>query len=442
MSVEKLKARIDNMNFAHKANREYFRRIRIRDYLPGQAIYTLGDYPAQVYSAVTDYDRDLVKGMAEAGVDLIQLHEDWNDACRLYGADKFTSSDPKGTREFIDLCHSYGIKVIAYVSTGYFHEGDPDFREEFANSKTDILASNYYKYRKCDHGHPVWREYITEKTLLSMDTYGFDGIFNDWGYSKFDWSLGDCVLPEGAYDAELEDALGEIYSQIKRRGGIYKLHCDRNNAPPCKDRVYDYLWIGEGVKNSKVGIGKDYRPYVVPCLDLYYSGGRSPEVFYAYTIPFMQFPLLKTGRIIEGNNLDLPNVTYYGGGEEEFYRKVRDYNREHPDGPYVRSLWSPIPDDPNEFPMWEKYSKLYHPMVSENSVAFIELCDSEEILSKLDADIYASMFVNEDIYLVLSNLSGKAYELKLQSKWRDRVSGIVSDTFTVENERILFLIKE
>ncbi len=193
MSVEKLKARIDNMNFDHKANREYFKRIRIRDYLPGQAIYTLGDYPAQVYSAVTDYDRELVKSMAEAGVDLIQLHEDWKDACRLYGADKFTFSDP--------------------------------------------------------------------------------------------------------------------------------------------------------------------------------------------------------------------------------------------DGPY-------------EFPMWEKYSKLYHPMVSENSVAFIELRDSEEILSKLDADIYASMFANEDVYLVLSNLSGKPYELKLQSKWRDRVSGIVSDTFTVENERILFLIKE
>jgi len=442
MSVEKMRKRINNVNSAEQGNREYFRRVRIRDYLPGQAIYNLGDYPARVYSAVTDYDRELIRSMAEAGVDLIQLHEEWNDACRLYGADKFSSSDPEGTREFIDLCHSYGIKVIAYVSSGYFHEPDPDFKEEYATSSTDILASNYYKYRKCNHGHPEWRSYITEKTFLAMDTYGFDGIFNDWGYSNFDWSLGDCVLPEGAYDAELEDALGEIYSGVKKRGGIYKLHCDRNNTPPCKDRVYDYLWIGEGVKNSKIGIGKDYRPYVVPCLDLYYSEGRSPEMFYACTIPFLQFPLLKTGRIMQGNNLDLPNVTYYGGVEEEFFRKVHEHNLAHPNGPYVRSLWSPIPDDPEEFPMWEKFSRLYHPMVTENSLAYIELRSCDEILSPLSNGIYASMFVNEETYLVVSNLSGKPYTLDLKTSWRDRVSGSSSTSFNIEDGRILFLIKE
>ena len=41
---------------------------------------------------------------------------------------------------------------------------------------------------------------------------------------------------------------------------IYKLHADRNNQPPCHDRVYDYLWIGEAVSQSEdsVGVGKDY----------------------------------------------------------------------------------------------------------------------------------------------------------------------------------------
>ena len=113
MSVEKLRGRIDNINRAEQANRKYFRRIRINDYLYGQAIYTLGDYPARVYTAVTDYDRELIKSMDDAGVRLIQLHEDWNDCCRLYGADKFSSSDPDGTREFVELCHSHNIKVIS-----------------------------------------------------------------------------------------------------------------------------------------------------------------------------------------------------------------------------------------------------------------------------------------------------------------------------------------
>ena len=54
-------------------------------------------------------------------------------------------------------------------------------------------------------------------------------------------------------------------------------------------------------------------------------------------------------------------------------------------------------------------------MVTENSLAYIELRDCAEILSPIENDVYASMFVNEDVYLVLSNLTGKPYELKLAS---------------------------
>lgn len=442
---EQLRKRIENINKAVHSNRKYYRRIRIRDYLAGQAIYTLGDYPARVHTAVTDYDRALIRKMADAGVQMIQLHEDWNDCCRLYGADKFSSSDPEGTKAFVALCHELGIKVIAYVSTGYFHEKDPDFREEYTVSKTDALASLYFKYRKCNLGHPVWRNYITEKTLSAMDTYCFDGIYNDWGYCNYNWELGNCVLPEDAYDPELEDALGEIYSKIKQRGGVYKLHCDLNNAPPCKDRVYDYLWIGEGMKGSEIGIGKDYYPYVVPCQDLRHETKRSVDAFYAYTIPFMQFPLLKTGRIIRGNNLDIPGVTYYdkpGKGLGEFYRRVREYNSEHPEGPYVYSHWSNIPDDPEDFKTWEKYFALYQPMVAENSVAYLELSECDEILSPLNHQIIASMFVNEEIYLVISNLSDAPYHLQLKEPWQDRVSGVVASEFAIKKEQILFLKKE
>ncbi len=445
MVVEQLKKRIANINKSEETNRKYYQRIRIRDYLAGQAIYTLGDYPARVYTAPTDYDRALVKKLADSGVQMIQLHEDWNDCCRLYGADKFSSSDPDGTRAFVELCHAHGIKVIAYVSTGYFHEKDPDFREEYTVSKTDALASLYFKYRKCDHGHPVWRNYITEKTLNAMDTYGFDGIYNDWGYSNYNWDLGNCVIPEGFYDPELEDALGEIYSKIHQRGGIYKLHCDLNNKPPCKDRVYDYLWIGEGMKDSKIGVGKDYYPYVVPCQDLKYEKDRSIDAFYAYTIPFMQFPLLKIGRIIHGNNLDIPGVTYYdkpGKGLGNFYRRVQEYNAAHPDGPYVYSHWSNIPDDPEDFPTWAKYFALYKPMVTENSVAYLELSECDEILSPIGDRIIASMFVNEETYLVLSNLSDASYQLKLKERWKNRQSGEIASEFTVEKEQILFLEKE
>ena len=59
------RARIDNIKNAEKGNHTYLRRIRIQDYLSGQAIYGLGDYPAKVSARPTDYDRALIKKLAE-----------------------------------------------------------------------------------------------------------------------------------------------------------------------------------------------------------------------------------------------------------------------------------------------------------------------------------------------------------------------------------------
>ena len=43
MNIEQQQARIDNIHAAEAGNRQYLRRIRVRDYLAGQAIYNLGE---------------------------------------------------------------------------------------------------------------------------------------------------------------------------------------------------------------------------------------------------------------------------------------------------------------------------------------------------------------------------------------------------------------
>ena len=433
---QNMQNRINNIRAAEQGNKQYCRRIRIHDYLAGQAIYNLGDYPARISAAPTDYDRELIPRLAASGVKLIQVHEDWNDAVRLYGADKFNAVDRQGMKDFVALCHSHGIKVIAYVSSGYFQETDPDFREEFTAS-SEALGMNYFKYRKGNHGNAAWRDYIIPKTIYVMEEYGFDGIFNDWGYDAYSVQGG---IPE--YDADLEDLLSILYSEVKKRGGIYKMHCDRNNQPPCRDKVYDYLWIGEWVENSPVGTGKDYVPYVVPCQDRHRSDAEHLESYLAKTIPFLQFPLLKTGRPIRGKNVDLPNVTYYGGDEQNFYRQVGEYMDEHPNGPFVYSLWSSIPDDTDEFEIWTKYFKLYEPMVTENSLVYIDLRECEEICSTLPQEVSASMFVNEGMYLAVTNQGTAPYELKLQSNWQDRITGQITDTFLIAPGQLLMLAKK
>jgi hypothetical protein len=129
------------------------------------------------------------------------------------------------------------------------------------------------------------------------------------------------------------------------------------------------------------------------------------------------------------------------GGGYKFQKAVYDYNKEHPDGPYVHSRWSAIPDDERDYPTWCKYMKLYKPMVEENTIAYIGLTDSDAILSPIPQNVNISMFVSHENYLVAGNLSGEDYELVLKEKWTDRESGITSDRFTVKNNRIIFLKK-
>ena len=453
-TFEEQRKRIENIRAAEENNKKYYRRTRIYDYMPGQAVYNLGDYPARFSIAPTDYDRKLLREMAEGGVELIQLHEEWNDSVRHLGADKFSSFDPKGLHEFVDLVHSYGIKIIPYVSTGFIHVYDPDFRDDFVRSDCYCINGMHFKYIMCDPGSAAWRSYLLPRAFAILDEYGFDGMYNDMGYD------GKALAHRAARAAgmseedirampispapDIEDLLATIYSEIHRRGGVYKVHADGKLTPPSRDKVCDYLWIGEGIK-LKPGLGKDAPCYVVPCPDYGHCEDSAYEQHFARCIPFLQFPLLTKGRPLMGKRID-EDIPYYknpkgGFSEYEYNRKIKEYMKEHPNGPYVYSLWSPIPDDPHNFDLWYHYLALYRPMVKENSVAFIELRDCADFLTPIPDDVYASMFVNEERYLAVSNFTGKNYTFTLTEKWRDRETGKVSDTFTVKNNAIIFLVK-
>lgn len=445
LTLAEHRARIDNINLAEKNNKKYYSRKRIHDYLPGQAIYNLGDYPSPFSMAPTEYDEQLVADLAKNGVKLIQIHEEWNDAIRHLGADKFTAHDPKGLDAFIELCHKHGIKIIPYISTGYFHWHDPDWRDEFIRYDYR-LSQAHYDYQHCYAGSPEWREYLIPRTFAALDRHDFDGIYNDIGRDgskDYDWAaIAEGAYVEQEYDPELEDLLSTIYGEVKRRGGIYKVHADYNFAPPVKDRVYDYLWIGEGVKNSQIGIGKEHPDFVVPCPDFSRNVSGGLDFHFAKTVPFLQFPLLARGRPMAGGRIT-EDIPYYGnqdaGGYYDFFRRAGEYAKAHPNGPHIYSEWSAIPPVNDEYPIWCKYLALYQPMVTENSVAYIELRECADILSPIPDAVYASMFVNEDRYLVVSNFTGKDYELKLATPWTNRETGVALDTFTVKNESIIFL---
>ena len=47
LTLEKERSRLSNILYAEKNAQKYMRRVRIHDYIPGQAVYNLGEYPAR-----------------------------------------------------------------------------------------------------------------------------------------------------------------------------------------------------------------------------------------------------------------------------------------------------------------------------------------------------------------------------------------------------------
>ena len=74
-------------------------------------------------------------------------------------------------------------------------------------------------------------------------------------------------------------------------------------------------------------------------------------------------------------------------------------------------------------------------------VAGEEAGELDEILSEIPKRVYASMFVNDETYFAVSNLTGEKYTLKLKGMWKNRETGEVSDSFDIENDGLLLLIK-
>ena len=130
-SLESQRARIENIRFAEQNAAGCSRKERIRNYMPGQVTYSLGDYPQPISAMPTEYDHQLLRTLAERGVEMIQVHEEWNDAMLLYGADKYTPQDPEGMKRFVELCHENGIRIIPYISSGYLQPKAADFQEAF-----------------------------------------------------------------------------------------------------------------------------------------------------------------------------------------------------------------------------------------------------------------------------------------------------------------------
>jgi Domain of unknown function (DUF6259) len=414
-SSEEQRQRFKNIALCERSIHSYLRKHLITTYLPGQCTYNLGEYPSKKPWDIGEWDIEELDRLQAAGIGLIQLHEEWNDSQRLFGANKYSPVNPKGFREFLDLAHQRGMKVIVYVSSGFFERRDPEFRREWARDQD--LVELFYQYARCSPASPSWRAYICKQFVRIMEEYGVDGIYNDLGYVPLAGNphpaTKDEVLafPESnKQDGALGDLLALLYQEAKGCGGVVKVHCGATDRPLTEFKVYDYLWIGEEVASSDLlrMAAKDYSPYVVPCLDMSRAKIANEDEPYLQSIPYMQFPLLLAGKPFTGERGQVEGIQYVPETEDfwtHHCREIWKFYQAHPKGPYSYGWWDSVPGRPAARSTHAKWLRQYTPMVEEGTWAWLEIRHTQFIRDRLPSDVVMSIFANRYLHLVFANYS-------------------------------------
>ncbi len=449
MNTEYHRRRLQNLRDVNGAVTSCMAEHRIGDYLAGQVIYNLGEYPNPFSIAPTEYDEALLQEFADHGVGLIQLHEEWTDSQRVLGADKFSSHDEPGLADFISLVHSFGMKIILYASTGFFEATDPDFDPAWAHPDTHLVEI-YFDYARCSPASPGWRAYLLPHLDRIMDEYGIDGLYDDVGYDPphlHDPPLPDDISPgpeTPQCHSAFHDLLGLVSDMVHKRGGVFKVHVGGATSRGLTNDIYDYLWVGEGVQNIAELREKTrvYSPYVVPALDMSRAHINNEDDLYLHSVPYMQFPLRVDGRPVTGERALADNVTY-PRGEDCFWtchhRAVHEYYTQHPDAPPMYGWWDSCPGRAGARERWFHHFDLYRPMVAEGSRVRIDITATTIFDQPIPDTVTASLFVNDTMYLVLANYGDSSVTLNSPWTWQNRETGDIRQPIQLPPHTLLYL---
>ncbi len=422
-TAEDHRKRLENIARCTRAIRSSMREHFVTDYRPGQCCYNLGEYPSTKPWVVDEYDAQELDRLRDEGIQVIQVFDDWNDSLRLFGGDKYSAVNPSGYHKFIELAHARGMKVLTYTSTCFIQRSDPDFKQEWSR-EGDFLQVGYWDMARCSPASPGWRAFVMQKFARIMEEYGTDGIYVDGGYLSNQHAYKGTmpVAPDeivafdetAEHDGAFTDMLALIYADVKRRGGILKLHVNAAEKPQSRGLdTYDYLWVGEGVKEADTlrETVKNYEPYLVPCLDMGFTSLESENEPYLHSIPYLQFPVSMGGRIFTGERGFVPGITY----KDDFWMtRCRDAWKQYQEDPtklHTYSAWDEVPGSPKTRETHARWLKQYLPLVEEGTKAWLEIGDSDLFAAPLPAGVVASAFANRELHLVLANYSREAVEI-------------------------------
>lgn len=431
--------------------RDCLRSHLVTNYLPGQCCYNLGEYPALRPWDPGEEDEAELDRLVALGIEIVQVFDDWNDSLRLFGGDKYSAVNPDGYRRFLAMARRRGLKVLTYVSACFLERAHPAFDPAWSRPG-DVLRVGYWDMARSSPASPGWRAFVLSRIARVIDEWGSDGIYVDGGYLMNRHDAKRAMPPAAdeiaafaetpEEDGAFADLLALVYAEVKRRGGILKLHVDGVDKPRTDLVTYDYLWVGEGVKSAD-GMReavKNHPPYVVPCLDMGFTSLESIDEPYLHSIPYLQFPVAFGGRIFTGARGFVPGVAY----QDDFWlKRCRDARAIHEQDPaalHTYSAWDEVPGSPRTRERFGAWLARYRPLVEEGTRAWLEIRDSALFAAPLPAGVVASAFANRRMRLVLANHGRTPADVVTADAWlRDDAPGPAATRFTIPPRALLIL---
>jgi hypothetical protein len=383
-SAAEHRARLEHIRLCERSIRACRRRHLVTSYIPGQHVYSLR---GEGFTPSEEDNRELSQLAAE-GVGLIQIwSEFWNNCWG--GGPMYSARNQAGLQRLIEMVHAHGMRIIPYTSSNFFERTDPHFSPTWSGQVQLDLVEQDFHLAHCSPGSPGWRAHLLSAMIGILDRYDFDGLYNDMGYHRpadiISWQRYYSAEPRMAEedvipfdqsadpDGAAADMLALIYSEVKRRGGVYKLHkegVDRIRTPL---KVYDYLWVGEAVLDIEFlrQSTRDYEPYVIPEFSRGFSL-ESEEELYLNAIPYLHFPVSRSAKT--------------GGAKEN------------------RSLYA-------------HWLERYLPMVEEGTWAYLDIHESSLFAHEPSKDVVATALANRSLWLVLANFGRTTTEVSTRDGW-------------------------
>ena len=173
-------------------------------------------------------DETLIDALKKEGIEILYVHELWND---MQNSFMLTDKTSERLKKLVEVAHSRGIKLVPYF--GYeISSLSPLFNKKFLYKYKKRYSDTHYELWKCLYSRkPFQRDYsvcyasdysqvFLEGIARLMDEYHFDGIYVDGTFA-----ITGCMnLEHGCGYKDKYGIIHQTYDVWRRRAFIEKLH--------------------------------------------------------------------------------------------------------------------------------------------------------------------------------------------------------------------------